>query len=391
MVNQKQVKRIHILNKFGPQDNAITGRSAAQLGSELLRAGHQVSFFCIKDSYKMLGQAITEQNKYHIIGLKKISFGDQGKRRLATALLDGLRLTLRSLFTKADFVIVMTDPPLINIWSSLFRIFSRRKILFWTMDLYPDAFASSGIISADHYLYKWLSRRIYSHAPNGLVALGGQQLTYLQEKYQKNIPAIILPCGIESIIKDKAPPVWIAAEDEKKIKFCYAGNIGEAHDELFLIAFIKALNPHQHVIYINLYGAKAKAVLSEIENCPAVKKINYLSYGQMHFMDVHVASLLRQWDNVCVPSKAVSAICAGAILLLNCSKQCDGWKMFSNACWLIEQKTGNYERDIDLFLRSLTCKQIALKKQNALTLAERLQAQERNAYATALKWIETGV
>ena len=46
-----------------------------------------------------------------------------------------------------------------------------------------------------------------------------------------------------------------------KISLCYAGNLGEAHDECFLRHVIDSIDPKKHVLLLALYGVKAKKII----------------------------------------------------------------------------------------------------------------------------------
>lgn len=389
------MKKVHIINKFGPKDNAITGRAAGDLGTYLMSQGQDVTFFCIKESYKQIGKInITSTVDFKIKNVRKLSFGNEGMRRMLTSMLDGFRLTIKSFFNRADVVIVMTDPPMLNFWSFIHRI-KRRKIFYWTMDLYPDALHSAKVVNPSNPLSKFLKKCMYKHTPDALIALGEKQFQYIQNQYysynskNKVEKVAILPCGIMSQAKQANKPDFISNEDEAKLKFCYAGNIGEAHDPNFLISFIKALDISKHVMYVNLYGNKADYVWNEIKDLPVIKKINYLSYDQMNFIDIHLVSLIKDWNHVCVPSKAVSAICSGSVLLQNNNVECDGWAMFKDACWNIEQVDGkDYSNEINNFLDSIDLQKILSKKQIAKHISLHLQSVQDKAYSDINNWIE---
>ena len=92
----------------------------------------------------------------------------------------------------------------------------------------------------------------------------------------------------------------------------------------------------------------------------------------MHQFDVHVVSLKSEWDHICVPSKAVSAISEGSAILFNCSEKNDNWRLLQKAGWRMnDQKKLNTE--IKDFLNKINNEDISSKKMNAREISLNLQ------------------
>ena len=133
--------------------------------------------------------------------------------------------------------------------------------------------------------------------------------------------------------------------------------------------FIERLDPERHVMLLSVYGSKAQTVLGIAARHAAVVKLDSMSHQEIAEVDVNLASLLPAWAHVCVPSKAVTAICCGSSLLLNASRETDAWRMFERAAWLIEPAT-EYSESIDKFVSSLTHDAIAIKRAAAREIAQ---------------------
>jgi hypothetical protein len=380
MAKEERLVRVVIVNKFGPFDKDITGKSLWQLGRHLEQHGCSLQYICVRESTKSNVPAIANRGDAKVKYVPRIGLGNKPVMRLAAAVIECFLLFFRSLFTKSDVMIVMSAPAMMNWWGIWLKKLTGRRIVFWTMDIFPEAFTASGLVKDTGRLFLFLQKIIYRNPPGMLIALGEQQKSCLQSKYKFPIETVVLPCGIQKVVLDPTPPSWIREEDQGKIKFCYAGNLGEAHDENFVIALAQSLDPKLHRFYINLYGTKAAAVLPQIEELPAVQKISFLPYTQMHHLDVHVASLLSQYDHVCVPSKAVSAVCTGAVLLLNSSNRCDAWHMFRSAAFWVPQQSSGYRSSIAEILRQINVGSISEKRTVSLQLAEDLQGMQQKAF-----------
>lgn len=376
-------KRITILNKFGATHPSITGKSAKLLADFLYTNGLDVRVVSIKATYKgKLGDEHLSP-PFRVVELKGLYNGGNKFLRLLINLIDGFRLIATSLMGKRDDVkIVMTDPSLINMWAILLKPFYHSKLIFWTMDLYPDAFCSAGLIRSDNLIYRLLSSIVYRFSPDYLIALGACQYKYLSGRYNKNIPYAILPCGINPVMLPNQVPWWKNKYSDKII-LCYAGNLGEAHDDSFLKVIINQLNPEEHILLLSLYGAKSGRILQYANQNRGVVLLDYISPEQLSFVDVNVASLLPAWNHVCVPSKVVSAICAGTPVLYNATEESEGYNMFRDAIWLIPA-VEDYSIAVSAFYKQLNKNSILSKKQAAVNYACQLQKESEISFQKIL-------
>lgn len=381
---QKINTRVTILNKFGATHPSITGKSARQLADFLYINEVDVRVISIKAHYKGKQRDKSLLLPFQSIELKGLYNGCNKYLRLLTNLIDGFRLVVRSLIGRKDDVkIVMTDPSLINMWAVLLKPFYRSKLIFWTMDLYPDAFCSAGLVKVNNPFFRLLSFLVYHFPPDFLIALGSCQYHYLSAKYARQIPYALLPCGINSGGVTELP--WWRKEFKDKIILCYAGNLGEAHDDRFLEELIIQLNPEKHVLLLALYGAKAKKVLQCANQNKGIILLDYISPDQLHFVDVNIASLLPAWNHVCVPSKVVSAICANTPVLYNASTESEGYYMFPKAIWLIN-KSDEYSREINSFYKSMDIEVIEQKRKAAILYAQKLETIQKKAFKEIVEY-----
>lgn len=382
-------KRVVILNKFGARHPSITGSSSRDMADYLSEKGMDVVVVSIYAPYKGQVGNRKEELPYRTIELPSLYNGNNKLLRLAGNLTDGLRLIVRSMFLpRHDVKMVMTDPSLINAWAVLFRPFFRSKLAFWTMDLYPDAFVAAGLVSKNNPVYRALSAFVYGNVPDFLIALGDQQYRYLCRQYKKEyIPHAILPCGIYENYPAEAP-AW-RRKHAGKIVFCYAGNIGEAHNAGFLVDLINRLDPEKHVIVLCLYGAKASWVWERIDNETVVEHVDFVSRGELQYVDINVASLLPAWNHVCVPSKVVSAICAGTPVLYNANEESEGACMFPDAVWLMPDSDTMAEA-ISCFLNGLTSDMIRQKREAAQRYAHGLMKLDVDNLSDSLQGWNAG-
>lgn len=375
--------KVLFINKFGPSSNAITGKTANELATFLVNNGVEVEFLSIKSIYRATVEEEARSIPYRDKKIGGIYDGDNGILRLLFSLLDGFRLLVSSLGIKKDIVIVMTEPPLLFFWFQLFRWTYKAKLVYWTMDVYPEAFVSSHLTTIKNIGYKFFSKIVYSKPPDFVIALGDEQRKFLANKF-KTLPAFtIMPCGI--VARDRYAG---RKSQTEKIIFGYSGNLGSAHDPEFLLEIIHQLDPENHHIILSLYGTKASIITDQI---PPSDKVSYrksLTYDEIATIDINIASLLPEWNHVCVPSKAVSAICCSSPLLLNAESETDNWVMLQKGGWRIEPSS-DYKTQIRQFLQTITPEDIQRKREEAYLLSLQLNNELKQSYQDVLNFVMT--
>lgn len=381
MNENRKIKKVDIIEKFSPRHPSIAGRSVKLMADLLDSNGLVVHTFSIDAIYK--GQ-IAENIRlpYQVTELKAVYNGNNKICRLLVSLLDGFRLIFCACRNSdADVRIVLTNPSLINFWAAVFKHFSRSRWIFWTMDLYPDAFGSAGLVKPQNPLFRMIHHWVYRTAPDYMISLGERQYAYLKNKYKTEIPHTILPAGINPMKQIKQESGW-KERYENRIVMCYAGNLGEAHDAIFLLQLIERLDPERFVMILSLYGSKTNWLLERVKSKAGVIVVDHV---ELELVDINVASLLPCWDHVCVPSKVVSAICAGTPVLYNASEYSEGYCMFPDAIWLI-RGANDYSQPIIDFYRSLTREMIDKKKQAAIKYAQQLVMVQENAFQEIIQY-----
>lgn len=302
--------------------------------------------------------------------------GKQKIRRLLASFIESFTLIRKAKSVCNGPFIIMTDPPFLSYWASIFL--KRRKWMLWSMDIYPNAFVSNGLVKKSNPLYRLLHTMIYNNPPDQIIALGPLQKIYLEKGYKQERKGCQLPCGIYDYQKTEDAPAWYAGEE--LIHFGYCGNLGEAHSPEFLVECLKRLDPKRHRLVLAVYGSKAEVILKQAENHPAVVLVGGgVQRNELPFIDIHLVSLKAEWNHVCVPSKAVSAVCSRSAFLFCGDRNCDNWHLLGDAGWFISDD-GNMKDSLDDFFESLSESSMRQKKVRAMEVVSRLKEMESSAY-----------
>ncbi len=380
---------VTIVNRHYPPNPGITGESAWDLAKYLIEQhGIRVIIVHIDRTYDGGGSVRQPVGETHPV--RSVYTGKNGLLKLVSGLLDGWFLLRKAIQVGQGPVIVMTSPPLLPFWAA--RLLTPRRINWWlwSMDLFPEGFAAEGKISPQNPVYQWIIRQMYQHAPKRLIALGPQQGAYIRHNYsQPNLPTTVLPCGVLlHQERDPIQPPW--RQNDGKIYLGYVGNLGQPHSAEFLLSIIRHLNPDRFQLILVLYGQNADKVLAAANNQPGITILPNVPRSQLPYLDIQLVSLLPAWTHIAVPSKAISAICAGSPILYCGSRDSDTYVLLEEATFLVEANQA-IDGQVATFLTALIPERIKVKKQAALLLAGQLQQMVSQAYAELAGLIRSAI
>lgn len=377
-MDKEKIVTVNIINRNYFPNRGITGESAAELAGFLIQKGVRVNVIHIDAEYQT--GADRKEPVGCVFPIKTFYNGKNSLLRLLSSVYEGVALVRKSKSVKCDVTICMTEPPLLNVVAALlFR--KQQKWILWSMDLFPDALAVGKKLSPSSMAYKWLDRIVQTNKPDHIIALGNCQIEYLKKKYGQGIGFTMLPCGIyssSSFGRDSKFPAWF--NENIKIHFGYCGNLGEAHSVDFLISFIDFIQPSKHKLILSLYGTKAKRVLDYAAGKSGIEIVPFVTRDEMKFIDVHLASLKREWVNICVPSKTISSVCSGSTFLYYGIKESDNWQMLEPAGWIVPTDEGMLNEFLPDLINKEIEKTLAEKRLAARELGLKLQITKQLAF-----------
>lgn len=388
-MERKNPIAVTIVDRNYPPNKSVIAESASDLAKTFLNHNIEVSIVHTDGSYQGGGAEGDIHGRIHKV--RSIYNGKNKFIRLFSSLIEGLLLINKSIKVSTGPIIVMCSPPLLIYWAA--RKLNKRNIpwIYWSMDLYPEAFVANRLTKEKNKIYQHFFKKIYQSAPSGLISLGAIQAKYLAQKYKKEIPTIIMPCGVLinkplKVPENNTKPKW--KTDDSKIYFGYIGNLGEAHSTDFLKNIIDNINPEKHQLILVVYGSKAQVVKDYIKNPPeGVILLDYVPRNDLNYIDVHLVSLKYSWINVCVPSKLVSAVHQKSLFLFYGDKNCDSWQDFKDAGWIIEPNENAESQTIE-FLKYINKEEIEKKKNKILGFPENIESEIRQAHLNIVSMVK---
>ncbi len=389
-MENERLRSVTIVNRYYSPHKSVIAEAANDLAIYLMSKGVDVKIVSTNASYNGGGGGIgITQGECHVVNA--IYDGNNKILRFLGNFIEGYRLIKKTIAVNKGTIIVMTNPALLNYWAS--QLLNARKIswFYWSMDLFPEAFRASNLVSNNNFIYKYLLRKTYAKPPNALIALGDIQATYLSEKFRKTLPTAILPCGVflKNQLKNLEAdiiPNW--KKDVDKIYLGYIGNLGEAHSPEFIKWTIDHMDPETQRLILVVYGAKAPEIKSYLkpEHNSYVQLLDFVPRGELRHIDLHLVSLSKEWVNVCVPSKMVSAAHQGSLVLFFGSEHCDSWQDHQDCAWLIKQDE-NAEEELKRFLKQINQTKLEYKKSESVRLPSVLNDKIKLAYDEVYKML----
>ena len=371
--------KVLIVNRFFGGAQIPTGRMAEDLGRLLVDGGHEVVALASSGEYAgAVAQARDQESKRPKDEKTSEQRTECGDRRAEMGSPQGGALRVETAhvpkwmpralawvwFTwqarkripqmEWDVCVLMTDPPLLPLlaakaacgenrglarWPQGNRVTSdesgeaekqpkdqttetpnhraTRRVVVWLMDLYPEALAASGRIGTGNPIYRWYfeKRQQSLAAADLLICLGGQQKTLLGEALTKAVRTAVVPPW------DDREEVVRADDCRLESLALYAGNLGEAHTFVDLLAAVPFL-PNEWKLRFAVRGAKSPALRTAVQECGSNGRVivsGYVSEDETTALlasaRVHLITMASGWEGIVVPSKLYGCIRTGRPVL----------------------------------------------------------------------------
>ncbi len=304
--------KILIVNRFFGGEQIPTGRMALDAARELVRQGHEVTALTSAGQYDGAGAQASREAGIRVVRV----WTPAGIPRAAAWLLFTLQARQRIPRMDWDTCILMTDPPLLPwlVGHVRKKAGSRRKIVAWLMDLYPEALAASGRMKGRCVFYRtFLRRRERSlEAADLLVCLGETQRELLGAELAGKVRCEVVPPW------DNRERMVRAQEGKLRDLALYAGNLGEAHSYRKILAAAPHL-PKGWTVRFAVRGAKEGALKREAAGLGNVQVTGYASEAEtpelLASARVHLITMSSGWEGVVVPSKMYGCVRTGRPVL----------------------------------------------------------------------------
>ena len=225
------------------------------------------------------------------------------------------------LLPRTDFIVTMTDPPMLAVIGPVLAFFKKNKIVHWAQDIYPEVAEELEVLPSGGVLARVL-RAVSSFALqryDAVVSIG-RCMT------QRLIGRGILPARIR-LIPNWAPP--IVPRDKFNNPFrrqqglegdfvvAYSGNMGLAHDFDAILTAAESLRG-RHIVFLMIGEGPRRAEIQSAAISRGLDNMRFLPSQapnklseSLSAADAHLVTMRPPLCGLVVPSKFYGVLAAG--------------------------------------------------------------------------------
>jgi glycosyltransferase involved in cell wall biosynthesis len=307
--------KILLVNRYYGDEQTPTGRMLHDLAILLAKRGHEVTVLSSSNRYS--GSTTSQDESHPKLRIKNLFL--PGKSRMMNWAFFWLQTALQLPLMKWDCCVLMTDPPFLPLAAAPAGILHpKRRLFWWTMDLYPEAMVAANLISKNGLIHRVLRlvNEIGLRKMTGVIALGQNQKKRLQQydnwKDITSFSLVVPPWDLRPLIpiERSANPVISRFNWGSKLIALYAGNLGEGHLYHELAEAAKHLHEQGRTDWLLVFACRGKGVAELVKlvaDLPNVLLTDYLppedSVALLSAASVHLVTMKPGWEGVIVPSK----------------------------------------------------------------------------------------
>jgi putative colanic acid biosynthesis glycosyltransferase WcaI len=323
--------RILLLNLYYPPDTSATAKMAETVATRLARE-HEVTVVCGRPSYDPSERRSWKawqrewQGNVEIVRVGSTDFPRwQMMKRLLNYLTYAALAVPCGLFTPADVILAMTDPPFEGIIGAVVAMLKRKPFVYNIRDLYPDMAVGGGILRSG--LLAWVWERLHRWALRRaarVIVLGRDVRTRITAKGILANRIEIVRDGVDfSLAQDAEIDPEVVAQIRNGFRFVlvHAGNLGFYGDWDALLEAARGFGKDNSGIGIVFIGEGAQKPRLQAA-AAGLRNVRFLPFfpaskipSVLAAADAHIVTLKHGLEGVVVPSKLYGILAAGKPVL----------------------------------------------------------------------------
>jgi glycosyltransferase involved in cell wall biosynthesis len=321
--------RVLLLNQVFYPDVAATAQHGHDLARALVAAGHEVTAIASRSLYGDATVRLPASETVDGIRIERVGRNWFGKRHLLGRMADFglfyLAAALKSLRVgRHDVVIAFTTPPLIAGVGWLATRLRGGKLIYWSMDLYPEVAVAGGLVNRRSPAVRLVSAidTAVMRGSAAVVALGRCMRDRILARDVSPAKVHVIPVWGEETL-----PATTDGENsfrrqwgvgDRQVLIMYSGNFGLGHDVQTFLGAARRLATDPTVRFAFVGGGARRAEVERfiaehrLGNCilapyqPRERLAELLAAG-----DIHLITMLPSFAGVMVPSKLYGVLAAG--------------------------------------------------------------------------------
>ena len=329
MLETLRNNRILLLNQAFWPDVVATAQHADDLARYLTQHGDDVSVVASRAIYGERRSTLPKRETREGIDIHRVGWQFFGKRGITPRVFDFALFYFAAAWQclwmkRHDVVVCFTTPPFIALVGVVLKWTKGTRVVYWTMDLYPEVAGAAGIMTRRDltwHLFRAIDRRCL-RSSDRVVVLGSCMRDVVIEKGAR--PESVSIISVWSGAEDFLPR---AREDNPlrrewnigdRLTLIYVGNFGIGHDMEAIAGAVESLKAEDSIRWLFIGEGKAKPQLEERIRACGAQNVVLAGYQRREQLcdvldvgDAHLVTLLPGWEGLLLPSKFFSVLAAG--------------------------------------------------------------------------------
>lgn len=319
--------RLLFLNQYYLPDYAATAQLLGDLCENLAARGHEVHVIASRACYDGRALKLPAYEKVGGVHVHRVGLATTRRDRFRYQFAGylsfyGNAFLKLHMLPRPEVVTALTTPPLIGLLACWARLILGSRMVYWSMDVYPDIAARAGVLrklplaeGLWGLLASWQTR-----SADMVIALGRDMARVLSFKGVPDSRLWVLPPWSDG---EEVRPL---AHEENAFRqthaqgaeqlVLYSGNMGTCHLFQEIIDAARELREESRIRFLFIGGGKQLWRLKEgLEGAPNVTFLPYQDREKLQeslsAADIHLISLDSTYDGLLVPSKLYGIMAAG--------------------------------------------------------------------------------
>lgn len=328
------MKVLIISQVFWP-DEVSTSQHLTDLANELIKNGHEVSVICSRHAYEHPATTYPPFDDYNGVKIKRLKNTGLGKKNILTRLTDFFSFNFLLYFelkkiqrNQYDVILGMTSPPLVSYIGIKKALKRKIRFCYWAMDLQPELAIASGLLKANSFSAKALTKMgdfIIRNADT-IIALDRYMKGHLENRGARNQSVKVIP--VWPVIEKRYEGVHLDNPFRGEHKFgnkivvMYSGNHAYVHPIDTLLKACLLLKDDSRFLFVFIgEGVRKKEVhqFKEKYNLDSILPLPYQPRSMIHLSlgsaDLQVVIMGENQVGYTHPNKIYGALFLGKPVL----------------------------------------------------------------------------
>ena len=225
------------------------------------------------------------------------------------------------LLPRTDFVVTMTDPPMLAAIGPLLAFFKKNKTIHWAQDIYPEVAEELGVLPSGHFVTRVL-REVSSFAlqnHDAVVSIGRCMTKRLIARGISMVKIHLIPNWAPPIVpRDKFNNPFRRQQGlEGDFVVAYSGNMGLAHDFDAILTAAESLRG-RNIVFLMIGEGPRRAEIQREATSRGLDNMRFLPSQppdklseSLSAADAHLVTMRPPLCGLVVPSKFYGVLAAG--------------------------------------------------------------------------------